>query len=156
MVNLIGHVDGLSRRAVTGWAADLHDPDREVEVSILLQGVALGHVRANLPRQDLAKLERYGAGRHGFVWTFDAELPSNQDLQVEIRFRNTEQPLQRGRQHLTAEEYSATERLFSAEARLALTPLLLTASGRSGTTIADAIDGLKTPLSCWGRAIPMN
>jgi GT2 family glycosyltransferase len=55
-VNLVGYVERASQEAITGWAADLNDPDRRVQIAAQVGDRVLATVTADRPRPDLASL----------------------------------------------------------------------------------------------------
>ena len=64
---LRGYVESVTQRGVvTGWAQDEANPDLPVSLEILVDGMRLGNVLANLPRPDV-RAARAGAGRCGFM-----------------------------------------------------------------------------------------
>jgi hypothetical protein len=122
---LTGHVDEVRRHRVIGWAADTDQPDARIEVSILLNGRECGHVVADKPREGLKAQGSYGDGLHGFEFFFDEPLSILRSYEVVVRFRANGELLPRGRtrlEHLRDEQRG-------------LRPLLVTATGRSGTTM---------------------
>jgi hypothetical protein len=151
-----GHVDSLSRRAVSGWAADAERPALRLTVSIAVDGVNVADIVADRLRNDLASLGRFGDGRHGFVYNFPEPLAAGRDHVVVVSFTEDGKPLPNGRHTLTrAQGASAGPRSIGARgvARAGsqaaasaphsdpnlpeggLTPILVTAPGRSGTTL---------------------
>ncbi len=68
---LEGHVDEVTPRGVSGWAADDAEPHRTVEVLVLVNGVRVARVACNQFREDLERTGRLGDGRHGFSWPSD-------------------------------------------------------------------------------------
>ena len=136
-----GHVDSLSRRAVAGWAADADRPALRLTVSITVNGVHLADVVADRPRNDLASLGRFGDGRHGFLHNFLEPLAADRDHVVVVSFTEDGKPLPNGRHTLTRAQGPAPgQRPDASREDIALpapglTPILVTAPGRSGTTL---------------------
>jgi hypothetical protein len=146
-----GHVDSLSRRAVAGWAADADRPALRLTVSITVNGVHLADVVADRPRNDLASLGRFGDGRHGFLHNFPEPLAADRDHVVVVSFTEDGKPLPNGRHNLTrAQGPAAGQRPMGAPGiapgaapavsgagapDAGLVPILVTAPGRSGTTL---------------------
>ena len=65
MSELIGRLERADGDAVAGWARDLGDPDRPVELELVLDDVPIGRFVANVWRDDLAA-NQVGDGRFGF------------------------------------------------------------------------------------------
>jgi hypothetical protein len=140
-----GHVDAISRRVVAGWAADPERPGDRLTVSVSVDGVHLGDAVADRVRNDLASLGRFGDGRHGFSFTFPEPLGADADHVVRVVFQDDGGKLPNGEQRIAAELAGAAAPsppvaarpapLRAAAAAAALTPILVTAPGRSGTTL---------------------
>jgi hypothetical protein len=132
-----GHIDSLSRRAVAGWAADPERPALRLTVSIAVNGVHLAELVADRPRNDLASLGRFGDGRHGFLFNFPEPLAAEREQVVVVSFAEDGKPLPNGRHTLARAQAPATGSTSGAAAMPAagLTPILVTAPGRSGTTL---------------------
>lgn len=128
---LDGRVDAFARHLISGWAADMDQPDASVGVVVVVDGQPRGTVRANLARPDLAELGTLGDGRHGFELAFDPPLSPLRSYEVEVVHAGTDQPLRLGRFTMAAETSLATERLR---------PLLVTTSGQPG--FSDLMHGL--------------
>jgi hypothetical protein len=80
-----GYVDSVSRYGVAGWSADPADPERPIDVAIVVNGVERGRLRADRPRRDLRGLGTFGDGLHGFQFTFDPPLGADQDHEVVVQ-----------------------------------------------------------------------
>ncbi|MEJ0045489.1 MAG: sulfotransferase [Rhodospirillales bacterium] len=134
-----GHVDSLSRRTVAGWAADAERPALRLTVSISVDGVHLADVVAERPRNDLASLGRFGDGRHGFLFTFPEPLGAERDHVVVVSYQEDGKPLPNGRHTVArAQVPSVPAHGAGADPAVAaqrLFPILVTAPGRSGTTL---------------------
>jgi hypothetical protein len=154
-----GHVDAVSRRTVSGWAADANRPNAALTVSIIVDGAFVADVTADRPRQDLARLGRYGEGKHGFLFTFPEPLAPEDDHTLIVRFAEDGQRLPNGEHRIPGAlpapppvEVIATpaEPAFAPAPHGAiaggngqaasnkvmdLAPILVTAPGRSGTTL---------------------
>jgi hypothetical protein len=109
-----GHVDRISRRLVTGWAADDTSPDSTVEVSILVNGQNVAQVPCSKPRNDLRQRAVFGGGRHGFSHEFSPPLPDDARVTVAVRHSGSGRLLGHGEAVIEAGE---------AEARLVTAPL---------------------------------
>lgn len=62
---LLGNIDGLSSRSLTGWVVDQADLDRAVEFIVYVGNKRAGRAVADRYREDLEEAG-YGNGRHGF------------------------------------------------------------------------------------------
>jgi hypothetical protein len=91
-----GHVDSVTRAAVTGWAADSDDPNSAVEISIFLDGRKISQVECGLSRPDLQQLGDFGDGMHGFRFEFPQPLGQDADRRVTLRFSATGKTLGNG------------------------------------------------------------
>ena len=83
-----GHVDQITRRLVSGWAADDEKPDAVIDVCLYVDGVQTVQISCNAERPDLRE-KGYGAGLHGFRYQFKSEFPLQIRTQKTIRFANT-------------------------------------------------------------------
>jgi hypothetical protein len=135
-----GHVDAVSRTAVSGWAADSDVPDERCELLIEVNGLEVGRARADRPRRDLAALGRYGDGAHGFTFTFATPLAPEREHDVCVYFDDGTL-LPGGVRPLPPEGGSRMPGALSRPASpapernsSAMAPILVTAPGRSGTT----------------------
>ena len=151
----IGYVDAFDRNRIIGWAADADQPDKRLEVCVMLEGRECGRVIADLPRDGLRQ-HGYGDGRHGFEFRFPTPLFLLRDYEVVVRIEPSRQELRQGRFRI--------ERATAATQ--GLQPLVVTATGRSGTTllmrrlandpaivIADAYPYEMKLLTYYGRAL---
>jgi hypothetical protein len=145
-----GHVDAITRRAVSGWAADPDRPDDRLAVSVTVNGVRMGDAPADRLRKDLASLGRYGDGRHGFVFDFPAPLDPHKDHTILVRYADDGVKLPNGEHILTAlaaapaasgkpapvkAKASRAATPAAGDAAAKLVPIMVTAPGRSGTTL---------------------
>jgi len=85
---LRGHVDQITRRLVSGWAADDEKPDAVVDVYIYVDGVQTAQISCNTERPDLRE-KGYGAGLHGFRYQFKSEFPLASEPRITLRFADT-------------------------------------------------------------------
>jgi hypothetical protein len=92
----VGHVDRITRRSVSGWAADSDDMDRPVTVTILVDGERAAHVVCDRLREDLRARGTYGNGMHGFQHEFSPPLPEGAEVKVAVRFAGSGQPVWNG------------------------------------------------------------
>ena len=130
----VGSVDEIGRNLITGWAIDTDHPDRQVEVIATANGRNIGRTLTERPRANL--LERLKAQVRpelhdqitpncGFELVIDPALSVFHDQAVEVRFARGEGLLRRNTRTLPAPQ----------PGRMKLSPLLVVAAGRSGTTM---------------------
>jgi hypothetical protein len=130
---LKGHVDTASHVMIDGWAADDARPDVAVNVDILLNNRHLVTVTADNLREDLAALGEFGAGHHGFRFTFAAPLSAATTHRISVRYADNGTLLPAGERVLRAPGEGATG------SGSALTPILVNVTARSGTTLLMAV-----------------
>jgi hypothetical protein len=123
-LTLRGHVDEIYTSRVTGWALDDSDPRKSLRVDVEVNGRCFGSPAADRPRPDVEKA--YGGGDHGFVYEFDPPLPIVRESHVRVLFNGTQQVLPKGERLLSA---------VSIEPGGRLAPILISASGRAGSTV---------------------
>jgi len=87
---LIGYLDVVAYRTVSGWAYDPANPERKLAVNIFLNGGEAGSAVANIFRQDLLG---FCGGRHGFSFAVPDHVNSIWD--IEVRIAGSEQRLVR-------------------------------------------------------------
>jgi Sulfotransferase family len=121
----IGYVDSFASHKIVGWAADADQPDVRHEVTVLVDGTPRGVVLADRPREGLRQLGTYGDGAHGFEYSFDPPLSLLRSYDVVVRFSNDDTLLRQGRFRIERERPQT----------IGMQPLLVTATGRSGTTL---------------------
>jgi hypothetical protein len=119
-----GRIEVISRDGITGWAACLDEPDASIDVIIFVNGQRVARVRCNDPRPDLDKMWARGSAPHGLRFAFASRLPDELDLRISVRFADSGEVLNSG-----------TAELPAASGGFRLAPLLVTAPGRSGTTM---------------------
>jgi Sulfotransferase family len=120
-----GHVDSFDHRCVVGWAADTDRPNARLELRILVNGAEHGRIIADRPRDGLRQHGTYGDGAHAFSHAFDPPLSPLHAYDVVVSFVDSPAEVPAGRFRI-----QPTNRQD-----LALRPLLVTATGRSGTTL---------------------
>ena len=81
---LIGRLERVDAAGITGWALDPRDPSRKVELLLELDGVAVGTLRADRFRPDLAA-NGVGDGHHGFLVHLPAPLDGPVPRRVGLR-----------------------------------------------------------------------
>lgn len=120
------HVDQITLTQVTGWAINWDQPTTPLEVSVVVNGSEVARCRADIMREKLkTALGGEATGAHEFQWRFDPPLDPHLDHTVEIWMANSHTLLTNGR------------RMFFGHrrGRAAFMPILITSSGRSGTTM---------------------
>ncbi len=122
---LIGHIDRADRHYLAGWAVDTDHPEAHVEVSVVVNDQQWKRVIADSPREDMKKHGSYGDGCHGFTYLFDRPMSVLESYRVEIV----------GRLHGTTKPLAATLVAKIPAIAQQKQPILITASGRSGTTV---------------------
>jgi hypothetical protein len=131
-----GHVDTVSHILVDGWAADVERPDAALDVDILVNDQRVARVTADRARADLAALGEFGAGRHGFRFTFPEPLSATTTHRISVRYADDGTLLTGGERALRVQGGTATT---ATPVESALTPILVTGPGRSGTTLLMAL-----------------
>jgi hypothetical protein len=121
---LCGNVDEIYGSLATGWALDDANPTRSLRVDVEVNGKLFGSPAADRPRPDLENA--YGGGDHGFVYEFDPPLAIVRDHHVRILFKGSQQVVPNGDRVLSSVSISAGGRLA---------PVLVSASGRAGSTV---------------------
>jgi hypothetical protein len=101
---LRGHVDGLTRKSVVGWAAVSDNPDLIVEVSVFVDDRKIAQIACDSPRSDLQKLGTFGNGAHGFRFEFPEPLAKDTDHRVMVRRSDTGELLNNGEVVLRTDE----------------------------------------------------
>ncbi len=122
-------VGTVSRSVVSGWALDTSRPNVPITVSILVDGQHVADASADVARADLARLDGFGDGRHGFRFNFVPPLGADRPHRVSLHFADTGTALPGG-EHVLTPDRPPPER-----AAPALTPILVTGPGRTGTTL---------------------
>jgi hypothetical protein len=105
---LRGHVDGLTRKSVVGWAAVSDNPDLIVEVSVFVDDRKIAQIACDWPRSDLQKLGTLGDGAHGFRFEFPEPLARDTDHRVMVRRSDTGELLNNGEVILRTDESTYT------------------------------------------------
>jgi hypothetical protein len=105
---LRGHVDGVTRKSVIGWAAAGDNPDLIVEVSVFVDDRKVARIACDSPRSDLEKLGTLGNGAHGFRFEFPEPLSKDTDHRVMVRHSDTGELLHNGEIVLRPDESTYT------------------------------------------------
>jgi hypothetical protein len=118
---LAGYVDVLEPGFVAGWAADTVTPEAIISVIIYLNDRRVATVPCDRQRPDLhVRADLLGYTRHGFHYTFSPPLDFNRACCVNVRFASSAGLLPNGTR--------------SGGRNQPLSPILVTAPARSGTT----------------------
>jgi hypothetical protein len=110
---LRGHVDGVTRKNVIGWAAASDNPDLIVEVSVFVDDRKIAQIACDSPRSDLEKLGTFGNGAHGFRFEFPEPLSKDTDHRVMVRRSDTGELLGNGEIVLRPDESTSKRSLSS-------------------------------------------
>jgi len=121
---LVGYVDYIGKDLIQGWAADGQAINSPIDVQISVNGFAWAKVRANLLRPDLQAAGTLGSGNHGFRYEFVPPLSPDLTYQISVSFDDTQVAIANGKRTLG-----------SSDQNRKLNPILVTAAGRSGTTL---------------------
>ena len=122
---LIGHIDRLDRHYLSGWAVDTENPEAIVEIAVLVNGQEWKRIKADNPRTDLFERGDFGHGAHGFTYLFDRPMS--------LLFRYSIKLV--GYCNGNSRPIAERELVPPSGISRPRTPVLVTASGRSGTTI---------------------
>lgn len=120
-----GHVDSYDHHSIVGWAADTDRPNARLELSVIVNGAEHGRIIADRLREGLRQHGTYGDGAHEFSYAFDPPLSPLHRYDVAVCFVETAAEIPFGRFRIQPSNLHD----------LALRPLLVTATGRSGTTL---------------------
>jgi hypothetical protein len=120
-----GHVDEITRSRVRGWVFDPERPDENFWLVIKVNDREVAQCAADRHRDDLQ--ERIGTGNHEFCFNFDPPLSVFQEFMIEVATVGNPEPIRGGRKTLPAPQ--------PAKASGQLVPILLTSTGRAGTTL---------------------
>ena len=137
---LVGHVGQVKADFIGGWAADTEAPNSVVDVIVYIDGKRANHLSCDHFRQDLLDLGKYGEGRHGFQWRISPPLPVDLLDRISVRFSRTGAVLPGGE-------------IMRLPKQGDLSPILITAPGRSGTTLMMGRLAL-SPLICIAESHP--
>jgi hypothetical protein len=129
-----GFVDEISRELIAGWAIDTEHPEQPVDIIISVNGRAVTTISTSLSRPDVGErlkasikptLHNAITGSYGFKFSFDPPLSVFQAQIVEVRLAATGELLCDGSKELRVPKSGNAKFL----------PLLVTAAGRSGSTL---------------------
>jgi hypothetical protein len=120
-----GYVDSSDHHCIVGWAADTDRPAARLEIRVMVNGAEQGRVIADRPRDGLRQHGIYGDGAHGFTYVFDPPLSPLHAYEIVVRFTDMPADVPDGRFRLHP----------IGPPDITLRPVLVTATGRSGTTL---------------------
>jgi hypothetical protein len=120
-----GYIDSSDHHSIIGWAADTDRTDARLELQINVNGAEQGRIIADQPREGLRQRGTYGDGAHAFTYVFDPPLSPLRAYEIVVRFADPPADVPTGRFRIEP----------TAPYNLTLRPLLITATGRSGTTL---------------------
>lgn len=126
----IGHVDQISQFKIAGWAADEDRPGQSVSVVITRDGTEIGRVLADRMRPGLAARFPAATGRHGFLYAFNPPISPFTAQNLDVRVAGSAKPLPQG-----SVTFSPVESHAAADALRPGNAILLSTSGRSGSTV---------------------
>ena len=122
---IVGQVDEFSRKLVSGWTADDERPDRSLEVAIFVNGTEVGRTRSSDLRIGVKAIVKGSDGKCGFEFRFDPPLSVLEEYTLEVRVAGMDHVLLPGARQLRR----------PATAMTPLLPILVTSSGRAGSTL---------------------
>lgn len=80
---LIGNIDSVNEKGVSGWVFDKANPEQAVEISVYIDNLCYGCFFAHFYREDLKSIG-YGNGYHAFDVSFPAQLRDNRQHTVTV------------------------------------------------------------------------
>jgi hypothetical protein len=123
---LLGHVDTVSRRLVEGWAVVPERADELLAVEIRVDGDVVACVDVGIDRPDLKEFVPASVMHpRGFRFVFEPPLSPFRPVEISVSVVGCEAQLADSRRLIPA----------PLPAAAAMTPILLTSAGRSGTTL---------------------
>ena len=128
-MDLVGHVDEISRSVIQGWVIDTERPDTTITLSIFVNNVHRGmclttHARDDLVLPNGEKL----SGKCGFHFAFEPPLSPFVELRIDVVETWSGQVLRNGSRVLPR------PRSHDGDGK-GMVPVLLTSTGRTGTTL---------------------
>ena len=134
----VGTLESLNRKRLSGWAMDPSRPDEIVTVAIDVNGRRVAELAADAPLDPQAARAPEAASGHGFSFQFATLLARDAAHEVIVQTIPNGIILQNGRRTLRAQVSPAPQPSMPgapARAVAGITPILVTAPGRSGTTL---------------------
>jgi hypothetical protein len=130
-----GYVDNITRYLVQGWALDTENPDRSVDILVLVNGLTVARATANILRPDLAARKDLGSNRHGFRTYLPSRLDTTTTQTVQIKYAATNELVPRGNCAFAPLDRSRIATRLAAVNSAALSPIIATHIARSGSTL---------------------
>lgn len=93
---LRGFFDLISPRSIGGWAVDENDLDRQIEVSVFLDGQKIEQLKCDVVRPDLIEAGTFGTKGHGFSLPMNPPLTPDRPRRFTVRFTETGRLLNNG------------------------------------------------------------
>src|SRR5438067_875588 len=122
---ITGFVDEVTRSRVRGWVCDPERPGEALWVTIRVNDREVARCSADRHRSDLR--QRIGDGNHEFCFDFEPPLSVFEEFAIEVAVAGSTELLQGGTKILPAPQLAKTPGQ--------LIPILLTSTGRAGTTL---------------------
>jgi acyl carrier protein len=128
-MDLVGHVDEISRSVIQGWVIDTERPDTTITLSIFVNDVHRGMCLTTHARDDLLlpNGERL-SGKCGFHFEFEPPLSPFVELRIDVVETWSGQVLRNGSRVLPRPGSHDGD-------GKGMIPVLLTSTGRTGTTL---------------------
>src|SRR5437763_6659991 len=122
---ITGFVDEVTRSRVRGWVCDPERPGEALWVTIRVNDREVARCSADRHRSVLR--QRIGDGNHEFCFDFEPPLSVFEEFAIEVAVAGSTELLQGGTKILPAPQLAKTPGQ--------LIPILLTSTGRAGTTL---------------------
>jgi sulfotransferase family protein len=123
-----GNIDHVTRGYIEGWAANPRNPNEEVLISVLVNGVPVAGTRATRPRDDLKNICPGATGRYAFRFDFPEPLSLFDEHEIAVVSWADGEPLPGSPRVIPA----MGTNMKPAESMIR--PILLTSTGRSGSS----------------------
>ena len=128
-MELIGHVDEISRSVIQGWVIDTEHPNATIVLSIFVNGVHRGMCLTTHARHDVVLPNGdKPSGKYGFHFEFEPPLSPFVELRIEVVETWSGQLLRNGSWVLPRPKSHGDD-------GTGMVPILLTSTGRTGTTM---------------------
>lgn len=125
--HVIGNIDCIDNRTLTGWVVDKEDPDAAVPFGVYAGNRKVGQAVADIYREDLQSAG-YGNGCHGFKLVLDSRILDGKKNQITLREENTGAQIISNRFYAEAKADYVAEILGITERRM--TAEIVSVSGR--------------------------
>lgn len=116
--------DVIKPDQIAGWAIDTENPDASLKIAVFANGHKVARAIADRPRPDLIPV--YGNANHGFAIRLVPALSSADTYRISVRDVTTDK--------LLSDTYLFAS-ASNADVTPGLRPIILTSTGRCGTTI---------------------